>query len=278
MWRNRLLRSRRAKRSWSPSVNRAPSFASHSSSRASNPSGSRLQARASRQLRPLLLSLKPPQLPQDLLRPAPHGPKPRTPEPRPPAPRPATPSHRPGTGPNPRPPETAPPPSERRPADASGPPPTPPTIPAGDSATAPASDIDDSNPPPKPQDDRMGSPLLQGSPTRRTRLHLDFHRLPDGLLGRPPPPRTTARYRLIPGKGRRRTPTPPHLGFQDSDPLPGLLQLRPEPLPFSQEPPTIRTSGLRGHRPLYNLSRDAKQVRCCQRSQPPLKIALISQK
>jgi hypothetical protein len=29
----------------------------------------------------------------------------------------------------------------------------------------------------------MGGPVLQGSPTRRTRLH----RLPDGLLGRPTP-------------------------------------------------------------------------------------------
>jgi hypothetical protein len=61
------------------------------------------------------------------------------------------------------------------------------------------------------------------------------------------PPRTTARYRLIPGKGRRRTPSPPHLGFQGGDPLPGLLPLRPEPFPFSQEPPTIRTTGLGGH-------------------------------
>jgi hypothetical protein len=101
----------------------------------------------------------------------------------------------------------------------------------------------------------MSGPVLQGSPTRRTGLQRDFHRLLDGLLGRPtpvtepPPPRTTARYRLIPGKGRRRTPSPPHLGFQGSDPLPRLLQLRPEPFQFGQKLLAIRTGGLGGHGP-----------------------------
>jgi hypothetical protein len=63
-------------------------------------------------------------------------------------------------------------------------------------------------------------------------------------MGEPTSPRTTAPYRLIPRKGRRLTPTPPHLGFQGGDPLPHLLPLRPEPLPFGPEPLAIRTGGL----------------------------------
>jgi len=233
--------------------NRASSFASHSCHPASA-SRPGLAAKAPPTPSPASSPLKPPQLPQDLLPPMvlnpetvryPHARKPRPQDPHPhfmgpapidggpvkthnpaPASRPATPSHR-----------RAPPPSPE------GPPPTP-DGPAPPAPHRPGTGPNPRPPEPTPPPSHMGGPVLQGSPTR---LQRHFHRLPHGLLRLPP--RTTARYQLIPGKGRRRTPSPPHLGFQSGDPLPRLLPLRPEPFQFGQKLLAIRTGGLGGHSP-----------------------------
>jgi hypothetical protein len=98
---------------------------------------------------------------------------------------------------------------------------------------------------PKPRDDRphlhllMGGPVLQGSPTLRTRLQRDFHRLLDGLLGRPTPAPDDGPVSAHPGKrappnavpaaprlpGRRSASAPPPTA-------PGAIPLGPGAAPI----------------------------------------------
>jgi len=246
------LRSRRAQRAWSPSVNRrfsairADSFASHSwpapaspspPSRPGPPAKAPPPASSPPEAAPTPAGPAPPDGPKPGNSPLP--PRPKTPAPGPPPPPHGTGAHRwwaaqnlqPGPLPPDPPPrpigvhrhrvpkglhqlrmdrlrqpliglaqartpqatrnnsatfrETPPPMLQVRRQRPRLPPPPSPTTPAGDGATPP---LPTSTPVaplrPKPRDDRlMGGPVLQGSPTRRTRLH----RLPDGLLGRPTP-------------------------------------------------------------------------------------------
>jgi hypothetical protein len=95
---------------------------------------------------------------------------------------------------------------------------------------------------PKPRDDRlMGGPVLQGSPTLRTGLQRDFHRLLDGLLGRPTPAPDDGPVSAHPGKrappnavpaaprlpGRRSASAPP-LTAPGAIPLgPGAVPIQP---------------------------------------------------